>query len=66
MILLMGCESNPKIEYVQRDVPWIYLQECPREFNDNTIMEVVLGLDKIIRCYESKQDALREFLTEGE
>ncbi len=60
MIFLIGCQSNPQVQYETRYVtpPEVYLEKCPREFSNN-VKEIILGLDRTIRCYESKQDSLK-------
>jgi type IV pilus biogenesis protein CpaD/CtpE len=65
MILLTGCASNDVVRYIDRPIPDLYLTPCLRDFNDNTIREIILGMDNTIRCYESKQQALRIFLQDN-
>lgn len=56
----MGCQSNPEIQYETRYIkpPAQYLTNCPREYKDNTIREIIIGMDSTIRCYEDKQSGI--------
>ncbi len=60
---LTACQSNQTVPVEVRYItpPEVYLTPCERQFKDNTVKEVLLGLDKTSRCYESKQDNLKDW-----
>lgn len=68
MIFLNGCQSNPSVVYETRYLspPEVYISPCPRDFEDETIQSVIVGLDKTVRCYEGKQESLRDWFTKNE
>lgn len=63
MIFLIGCASNPEriVETRYPQMPSVYLEKCDKTFEDSTIKSVLLGLDKTVRCYEGKQESLKNW-----
>ena len=64
MTFLTACQSDSLVrkERVVIEPPKVYLEPCERSLGNGTVNDVLVGLDNTVRCYETKQDALRSWV----